>query len=129
MICNRRNFLKGLLTFGAATVTTVAAKTHTPSATKLTTVKVAGLQYGECADHVFKHKESLQLLREPDNPYDTYAIAIYKENKKVSYIPQTNSRIIASLMDSGNRVHATVRYFKKYEAPWERVWVSVWIKS
>jgi len=93
---------------------------------KLTTIKVAGLQYGECLDEEFKEKESLKLIREPKNPYDKYAVAIYKQNKKVGYIPKTNSRIVASMLDSGENIKVVVRYYKPQEEPWERLWVSLW---
>jgi len=129
MICNRRNFIKRFLTLGAAAVTTAAAKTKAFGATKLTTLKVAGLQYGECTDDTFILDESLSLVPEPDNPYDRYAVAIFKKEKRVGYIPKTNSRIVASIIENGSKVHARVRYFDKHKDPWDRVWVSVWMEG
>jgi len=127
MLCNRRNFIKRFLTLGAAVVTTAPANTGTPAATKLTTLKIAGLQYGELAKEPLRPDEPLQLIREPDNPYDRYAVAIYRADKKAGYIPKTNSRIVASLMDSGIELGVRVRYFDEKKEPWNRVWVSVWI--
>ena len=127
MIYNRRNFLKRFLTFGATTLTSVSANVPPVSKTKLTTVKAAGLQYGECADSLFTPNDPLRLIREPQNRYDRYAVAIYKEEKKLGYIPKANSRIIASLIDNGTTLSATVRYYDQKKEPWERVWVSVWM--
>ncbi len=122
----RRVFLKHIATVSALFATT--AKLHskeTTVQTKLTTFKVAGLQYAECADRHFVSKEPLRLQREADNLYDKYAIAVYGGEKKVWYIPKANSRIIASLMDSGVSLNAQVRYFHIEKEPWERLWVSV----
>ena len=93
---------------------------------KLTTIKVAGLQYGECVNEEFKQDESLKLIREPKNPYDKYAVAIYRQNKKVGYVPKTNSRIVASMLDNRENIKAFVRYYKAEEEQWERLWVSLW---
>ncbi|HHH20697.1 MAG TPA: hypothetical protein ENK87_02105 [Nitratifractor sp.] len=84
---------------------------------KSTTLKVAGLQYGECVDEEFIPGKPLILTREPQNQYDTYAIAIYKEAKKVGYIPKTYSRIIASMLDNGEKIYTKVRYYKAEEEP------------
>ena len=129
MIYNRRNFLKRFLTFGAATLSSVSANVRPVSTIKLTTIKAAGLQYGECVDFLFFPNEPLKLIREPQNRYDRYAVAIYKEDKKLGYVPKANSRIIASLMDKGTILSATVRYYDQKKEPWERVWVSVWMAN
>lgn len=93
---------------------------------KLTTLKVAGLQYGECVSDNFTSTEELIYKRENRNKYDKYAVAIYKNRKKVGYIPKENSRIIASLLDSGIKLSMEVRYFDANKEPWKRLWVSVY---
>jgi len=97
-----------------------------PGKIKLTTLKVAGLQYGECGEERFRSGEMLSHKREQENPYDKCAVAIYKNNKKVGYIPKENSRIIASLLDSGEEIEIKVRYFESNKVPWERLWVSLY---
>jgi len=130
MLYLRRVLIKQL---GMMIVGTLAtrAKPNERSANivKLTTLKVAGVQYGECADTVFVPDEPLRLVPEPSNPYDRYAVAIYRRDARVGYIPRTNSRMVASLIQSGMQLHATVRYFKPDKEPWERLWVSVWMEQ
>ena len=124
---SRRVFLKHIATVSALFATTV--KLHSKEATvqtKLTTLKVAGLQYAECADKYFVPQEPLRLQREATNLYDKYAVALYRGEKKVGYIPKANSRIVASLMDSGVSLNAEVRYFHMEKEPWERLWVSLY---
>jgi hypothetical protein len=127
MICNRRNFIKQLLRIGTLTATASIAAPAPSKATKLTTLKVAGLQYGAWASHRFDIDEALTLVREPHNPHDRYAVALYYHGKKAGYIPRTNSRIIASLMDAGEGLEAKVRYFDQECEVYERLWVSVWM--
>ena len=123
----RRIFIKHFtaLTVLFASAIELKAKDSAPK-TKQTTLKVAGLQYGEASNYLFTSDEPLKLQREPDNPYDRYAVALYVGKKKVGYIPKTNSRIVASLIDSGVVLRASVRYFHSEKEPWERLWVSVW---
>ena len=93
---------------------------------KLTTLKVAGVQYGECVTDNFSPTEVLDYKREEENIYDPYAVALYSKNKRVGYIPKENSRIIASLLDNGTALHIEVRYFYETKEPWKRLWVSVY---
>lgn len=93
---------------------------------KLTTLKVAGVQYGKCASDNFSPTEILDYRREKENIYDSYAVALYSRGKKVGYIPKENSRIIASLLDYGTVLHIEVRYFDETKEPWKRLWVSVY---
>lgn len=126
VMLSRRVFLKQIATVSALFATTAKLYSkETPVQTKLTTLKVAGLQYAECANRHFVPKEPLRLQREADNLYDKYAVAVYRGEKKVGYIPKANSRIIASLIDSGVSLNAEVRYFHMEKEPWERLWVSV----
>jgi hypothetical protein len=120
----RRTFLRlgGMSLFGLTSQTNAFSRNEI----KLTTLKVAGLQYGYWADHMFDIDEPLVLRREPNNPHDRYAVALYYRGKKAGYIPRTNSRIVASLMDAGEKIEARVRYFDKNKEVYERLWVSLW---
>jgi len=89
-------------------------------------LKVAGLQYGQVSNGTFMPTDTLVLVREPNNTYDKYAVAIYKDTKRVGYIPRENARIIASLLDNGKELEAEVRYFDKEKDVWNRLWVGIW---
>ncbi len=126
----RREFFKKL----ALLVTTLplglyAKRNEDKNWVKLTTLNVAGLQYGEMAEHTFSPNEELKAVREPDNPYDRYAVALCKENRRVGYIPRTNSRIIASLLDSEHNLRIRVRHFESEREAWDRLWVSIWLRD
>ena len=126
----RREFFKRLALLATTLPLALFAKRREERGwVKLTTLHVAGLLYGEMAEYRFSPDEELKAVREPDNPYDTYAVALYKEKRKVGYIPRTNSRIVASLLDSSFNLRVRVRYFEGEKEPWNRLWVSIWLKD
>ena len=43
----------------------------------------------------------LKLVREPDNAYDRWAVALFYEDRKVGYLTRFKNETIARLMDSG----------------------------
>ena len=65
--------------------------------------QIAGFQYYD-GPHVTAHVEgrcALTLQREPYNPYDRHAVAVYWQGHKVGYIPRGENRVIAKLLDRG----------------------------
>jgi len=43
----------------------------------------------------------LKLVREPDNPYDADAIAVYFGKHQLGYLPAVENAVMARMMDSG----------------------------
>ncbi len=65
--------------------------------------KIAGFTYYEGVD-VFtdiKMGTKLDLIPEPDNRHDVYAVGIYFNNKKLGYIPRACNREIFLLLSHG----------------------------
>lgn len=53
--------------------------------------------------------EKLNLVREPDNKFDEFAVAVFAQSgKKLGYLPEKDNPILARLMDAGKRLAATV---------------------
>ena len=95
----------------------------------LISMVVVGTSYVENIAKLFESLEVddlLRLVREPDNPYDEYAIRVETtdaellgycgtpalaapEDRKLGYISRANNKIIASLMDAGKLVYGRVR--------------------
>jgi len=50
----------------------------------------------------------LQLNREPHYQYDKNAVEIWTGDAKLGYIPSSDNKTIAKLMDDGNEVQALV---------------------
>jgi len=127
---NRRIFLKSvlglpLLAFGAK-----AQDKPTPQSTLLLKTPVAGFQYyeGERLWPSLNIGDPLTLVREPANPNDDKAVAIYRQADKLGYIPRSDNAVIANLMDQGRTLAATLSKKTRNANPWERLGVEVVMK-
>ena len=64
---------------------------------------IAGFSYWEGCE-AFEHLRigtKLDLVREADNPFDPYAVAIYYEDYKLGYIPRVSNHDISKYLDMG----------------------------
>lgn len=52
--------------------------------------------------------EFLTLEREPENPYDAYAIKVLKEDIHIGYIEHSQSTWISPLLDEGHEAECVV---------------------
>ena len=108
---NRRTFFKALLAFFAgAQLPAIAGAKPEPEPKRIFIQRspIAGAQYYDAPviDSLAKHSDTLTLKREPHNPYDKRAVAIYWRNHKIGYIPRRENRIIAQMMDAGEDLQA-----------------------
>lgn len=71
---------------------------------------VAGLRYGKIyqVENMIKPGLELDLLPEPDNKYDEYAIRVLVYGRKAGYIPRSENRVIARLINQNIPVKAKV---------------------
>lgn len=82
----------------------------------LDSVYAAGISHIDDPEIVslLKPEEKLHLVREPENPYDRYAIRIDNENgQKIGYVPRRSNRVYARLMDAGKMIEAAVNKVEK----------------
>lgn len=73
---------------------------------------------GERQDEIVRLREGQQiiLIREPDNPHDPDAVALFTENgKDVGYLPREIAAEIASRLDKGSPVTAQVIVIEKFQ--------------
>ena len=52
--------------------------------------------------------ETLDLVREPDNPHDANAVRVEWQGRKLGYVPRADNAALAWAMDSGETVTAIV---------------------
>ncbi len=88
---------------------------------------VAGFQYhdGETVWPRLSAGDSLQLLREPANPYDRRAVAVYWGESKLGYVPRAANTAVSQMMDRGERLAARVKRLRDSRDPWKRVEFSI----
>ena len=82
-----------------------------PKPVSLFQCHVAGFPYyqGPMIISNLKPGEQLKLLREPNNPYDSKAIAVFTSNgHKLGYVPRTHNPLPADLMDNGHKLTASL---------------------
>lgn len=76
-------------------------------------IRVAGSYYVANIEEIFKdltEGQRLDLYREPENPYDQNAIRVEDGlGRKLGYVPRSENKVIARLMDGGKRLYGSVR--------------------
>jgi hypothetical protein len=96
--------------------------------TSLCRCPIAGLQYYQGSALLAKLKKGQRLIlkREPANPHDRLAIAVYTAARdKLGYLPRRLNEIPASLMDSGHRLEAVITTVNRDVPLWGMVEVGV----
>ena len=88
---------------------------------------VAGFQYhdGEAVWRRLAVGDSLRLRREPNNPYDELAVAVYWRGAKLGYVPRADNTAVAQMMDRSERLVARIERLRKSENPWRRVGICI----
>lgn len=94
--------------------------------------KVAGTMYYEPHEFEPLVKKDLQLkmVREPDNKYDKFAVALFLEGGKIGYLPKSKNEVIARLMDAGKEFSTKV-VSKKWneQSNWLDIEIETCIKA
>ena len=130
---NRSAFIKSFIIsgFGLLTAKGLTKPAFTiPEEEKTTALLkcyIAGYAYyqGERVIDQLKQGCKLDLIREPENPYDNKAIAIYFKNHKLGFIPRINNKVIANIMDQKIEVFAKILKIKPENNDWDKVRVEV----
>ncbi len=130
---NRSAFIKSFIISGFGLLTakglTKPAFTFTEEekTTALLKCCIAGYAYyqGEKVIDQLHPDLKLELKREPENPYDNKAIAIYFKNQKLGFIPRVNNKVIANIMDQKMPVFAKILKINPGNDVWDKVKVEV----
>jgi len=115
---NRKAFLGRL----ATGFSTLLFPVHLPAITqpkkiKILECEVRGMYYYDynAVRHTLREKAFLHLQREPNNPHDCKAVAVYFQSTKLGYLPRELNQAVANLIDAGMKmqVQATFVYFDR----------------
>ncbi len=127
----RRRFIQSLLSLlglsGLAPVSSKAAAAVESQNVLLQTSPVAGFQYhaGEAVWALLACGCDLDLVREPENPYDEKAVRIDWCGNKLGYVPRLENHAVAQLMDRGELLSARVAELRMSADPWERIQIEI----
>ena len=123
---NRRTFFGGLFgTIGAVVATPVVVADS--RSVVIQESPVAGFQFhqGEAAWPSLFIGAPLALLREPSNPHDADAVAVYFKTKKLGYVPRAENRAVAQMLDRGECLEASISKLSISENPWQRIRMTI----
>lgn len=85
---------------------------------------VRGFVHSPCLSQLtcMQPNEKLQIIREAENEFDPFALALYYKNQKVGFVPAEDNCIISQMMDAGHG-HFTAEIVNiNPQAPtWEQV--------
>lgn len=91
---------------------------------------LAGSQYYALGTVLAELKvgDRLELVREPDNPHDAYAIRVMWHGHMLGYLPRRQNRQIAAAMDAGERLSGRVSSLGDNKNPWQRMAFEVFLE-
>ncbi len=84
---------------------------------------LAGFQYHEGERPL--EGQSLQLIREPNNPYDTRAVRVDWRGQRLGYIPARQNHAVAQVADRGQILYARIASLAVDDNPWKRVVLEI----
>jgi len=67
----------------------------------------------------------LALMREATNSHDPDAVAVYFQSNKLGYVPRTENRAIAGMLDRGECLEASISKLSIGEDPWQRIRITI----
>ncbi len=90
---------------------------------------VAGYRYHE-GKKVWKDLsvgDALELIREPDNPYDSRAVRVDWRGHKLGYVPRLDNEGVSRQLDFGVPLQARIQRLKKSRSPRQRIIMEIYL--
>jgi hypothetical protein len=72
-----------------------------------------------------RRRALLTLRREPENPHDANAVALYWRGEKIGYVPRGENLVVARLLDRRRRLSARIAFLTPCAEGNQRIRVSV----
>ena len=90
---------------------------------------IAGFQYydGRSILHRIKAGDALTLWAEPGNPYDEFAVAIYRGKTKLGYVPRSDNRHISRLLTHKVKLFCHVKHVRPQDPGRQAVKADVYL--
>jgi hypothetical protein len=72
--------------------------------------------------------DMLQLVREPQNEYDEFAIALHYNQQKIGFVPAESNDVLSKLLDIGViELTAEITHLNKEASAWENVVIAIYV--
>jgi hypothetical protein len=91
---------------------------------------LAGFRYAEASQvwSELRLGDALELVREPDNPYDRNAVRVDWRGRKLGYVPRAENAALAWAMDRGERLTARISRLQAHPNPRLRIEFEVLVE-
>lgn len=89
---------------------------------------VAGYRYHD-ARKVWKHLaigDTLDLVREPENPHDAQAVRVDWQGYVLGYVPRVDNQGVSRQLDLGVPLEGRILRLKKSRSPRQRIWMAIY---
>lgn len=128
---NRRLFIERIAALVGIGVAIPQARAASSRRIELQRSPVAGFQYhrGESIWTDLRVGEGVNLVREPDNPFDPRAVRVDWQGCKLGYVPRIDNAAICHLLDSGQVVTAEIVALRESDNPWVRIEFAVFLAA
>ena len=97
----------------------------------LSSFHIAGFQYGEGAAVLSELKpgELLSMCLEPDNPHDPEAVAIYRGDVRLGYVPAGEVPMLSTMLHygHGDAFELRIQQVAPERSPWHQVRVGLYV--
>ena len=93
---------------------------------------IAGLQYYDILEiwKSLKIGDRVELIPEPENPYDHNAVMVLCRGKQLGYLPRSENRHIARILNAGlNPYEARLQSLYQNKPMFERVEICLTVKK
>ena len=92
-------------------------------------VRIAGTSHAPDIDATMRQmldEARLDLVREPDNQADSWAIRVEHDGKKIGYVPADKNEVLARLMDGGKALSGEL-VSRELRGTWWNVHMEVYL--
>ncbi len=92
-------------------------------------VRIAGTSHAPDIDATMRQmldEARLDLVREPDNQADSWAIRVEHDGKKIGYVPADKNEVLARLMDGGKALSGEL-VSRELRCTWWNVHMEVYL--
>ena len=88
---------------------------------------VAGSQFydGDSIINDLQVGDLLKLVTELNNPFDKFAVKIKYQEKQVGYVPRSDNRYIARMIEQRMQLDCEILSLQPDEDPWQKIQVAV----
>jgi hypothetical protein len=126
---SRRSFLERIAALVGTSIAAPVVQASTIRTIELQRSPVAGFQYhnGEAVWPLLTLGAALDLVREPDNAYDSRAIRVDWQGNKLGYLPRIENTAVSHLLDGGQNVTARIVALQDGDNPWQRIELAVFM--